>query len=156
MPQAAGALMMFAHDDDGRFPYSTNGWGDAVVMLTPERSWFYFINGPGYDNSAIEQAFDSGRTVDEQRCGRVYVQALSTPNDSKIAILFAKVAALRDHCHFPRRLWVEFVQEVCFLDGDWRMVPVGESPEFSRQQVELLIAAGSSRAQVQQLYDEGK
>src|SRR5258708_2181997 len=61
MPQAAGALLTYAHDHQGRFPYHANGWGDALLMLTPERSWFYFINGPGYDNSAFDEAFASGR-----------------------------------------------------------------------------------------------
>src|SRR5262245_47548450 len=154
MPQAAGALLQFAHEHAGRFPYSTSGWGDALMMLTPERSWFYFINGPGYDNSAFEEGFASGRDVDEKRCGRVYVQGLSITDDPKIAILFDRIAAPPDHCQFPRRLWAGFVREVCFVGGDWRMVPLGEWPEFARQQVELLGAAGFSRAQAQQFYDE--
>jgi hypothetical protein len=154
MPQAAGALRTYADDHQGRFPSHTNGWGDALLMLTPERSWFYFINGPGYDNSAFEEVFASGGDVDEKRCDRVYVQGLSVTSDPKIAILFDKVAAPPDHCHFPRRLWWGFVREVCFVDGDWRMVPIGEWPDFSRRQVELLVATGFPRAQAQQLYDQ--
>jgi hypothetical protein len=156
MPQAAGAILQYAHEHDGQFPYSTNGWGNALMMLTPERSWFYIINGPGYDNSAFEEAFASGGKVDEKRCGRVYVQGLSVTNDAKIAVLFDKIAAPPDHCQFPRRLWAGFVREVCFVDGDWRMVPVAEWPEFARQQVDLLVAAGFSRARAQQLYSEVK
>jgi hypothetical protein len=156
MPQAAGALRQYAHEHDGQFPIHTNGWADALMMLTPERSWFYFINGPGYDNSAFEEAFASGGNVDEKRCGRVYVQGLSITSDPKIAILFDRVAAPPDHCHFPRRLWARSVREVCLVDGDWRMVPVAEWPEFAHQQVELLVAAGFSRTQAQQLYEEVK
>src|SRR4051812_41091562 len=77
MPQASGLLFSYAQDHDGRFPYHTNGWGDALLTLTSDRSWFYMINGPGYDNSAFEEALASGRDVDEKRCGRVYVQGLS-------------------------------------------------------------------------------
>ena len=152
MPQASGALMMYAHDHEGRFPFHTNGWGDALLMLTPERSWFYFINGPGYDNSAFEEGFASGRHVDERRRGRVYVQGLSLTNDPQIAILFDKVAAPPDHCHFPRRLWWGYVREVCFVDGGWRMVPIAEWPDFAHRQTELLVAAGFSRGQAQELY----
>lgn len=152
MPQAAGALMTYAHDHEGRFPYHTNGWGSALMMLTPERSWFYFINGPGYDNSAFEETFASGGRVNEKRCGRVYVQGLSVTNDLKIAILFDKVAAPPDHCHFPHRLWARFVREVCFVDGDWREIPIAGWPQFARQQIDLLVVAGFSRAQAQELY----
>lgn len=124
------------------------------MMLTPEPSWFYFINGPGYDDSAFDEAFASGGDVDESRCGRVYVEGLSTTNDPNIAILFDKIAAPPDHCHFPRRLWAGYVREVCFVDGDWRMVPVAEWSDFARKQVELLVEAGFSKAQADQIYDQ--
>jgi hypothetical protein len=156
MPQASGALLTYAEDHGGQFPYSTNGYGNALLLLTPERSWFYFINGPGYDNSPFEEAFDTGGRVDERRCGRVYVQGLSKTNDPKIAVLFDKVAAPPDHCHFPRRLWAGFVREVCFVDGDWRAIPVGRWPEFARQQIELLIAAGFSMSEAERLYQQTK
>jgi hypothetical protein len=154
MPQAANALSNFASDHQGKFPYHTNGWADALLTLAPDPLWFYFINGPGYDNSAFEEALASGGDVDEKRCGRVYVQGLSVTSDAKIAVLFDKVAAPPDHCHFPRRLWSGFVREVCLVDGTWRTVPIGEWPEFARHQVELLVAAGFSKAQAQQLYDQ--
>lgn len=155
MPQAASALLLYADEHEGRFPFHTNGWGDALMMLTPDRSW-YFINGPGYDNSAFEEAFASGGNVDEKRCGRVYVQGLSVTSNPKIAILFDRVAAPPDHCQFPHRLWAGFVREVCFVDGSWRMVPVAEWPQFAHEQIELLVAAGFSRTQAQQIYDEVK
>jgi hypothetical protein len=55
------------------------------------------------------------------------------------------------HAHY---LWSGFVREVCFVDGGWRTVPVGQWPTFARDQGELLVAAGCSRAQAQQLYDQ--
>ncbi len=154
MPQAASALLNYADDNGGRFPFHTNGYGDALMMIAREPALFYYISGPGYDTSVFREALASGRDVDESRCGRVFVQGLTVTNDPRIAILFDKVAAPPDHCHFPRRLWAGYVREVCFIDGTWRTVPVREWANFAHQQVELLVEAGFSRTQAQQLYDQ--
>jgi hypothetical protein len=82
------------------------------------------------------------------------VQGLSDTNNPEIAVLFDKVAAPPDHCHFPRRLWSGSVREVCFVDGSWRTVPVAQWPDFARRQVELLVADGIPKAQAQQLYEQ--
>jgi hypothetical protein len=156
MPQAAGALLTYAHDHGGRFPYNTNGYGDALLMMTPDLAPFYCLTGPGYDTSAFEEARTSGGHVDEKRCGRVYVQGLSQTNDARIAILFDKIAAPPDHCHFPRRLWHRFGRDVCFVDGVWRNIPVEQWAEFARQQVELLEQAGFTKEHAQRLYDEAR
>ena len=157
MPQAGGALLQYAYEHDGRFPYHTNGYGEALLLMTNEMGPFWAgFTGPGYDGGVFAEAARTGSHIPEQACGRVYVQGLSTNNDPKIAILFDKVAAPADHCHFPRRLWAGYVREVCFIAGDWRTVPVAEWPEFARQQIELLIAAGFPRAQAQKVYDQVK
>ena len=154
MPQAGGALMSYAQEHAGQFPYSTNGWGDALLMLTPTRSWFYFINGPSYDDSAFEEAFVPGGNVDETRCGRVYVQGLSETSNPELVILFDRVAAPPDHCHFPLRLWAGFVREVCFVDGSWRAVPVESWDTFAQKQIDMLVEAGFARQDAEQIYSE--
>ena len=154
MPQAASSFRMYAADHAGVFPYHTNGYGDALLMMTPERAWFYYLTGPGYDTSAFQEALDSGDNVDESRCGRVYVQGLSETNDAKIAILFDKVAAPPDHSHFPQRLWRGSVREVCFVDGDWRAVPVERWPAFAEEQVSLLVQAGFAKEHALELYSQ--
>jgi len=155
MPQAGGAFRTYAVDNGGRFPYHTNGYGDALLLMTNEMGNFWGpLTGPGYDAEVFAQAARTGHHISERACGRVYVQGLSETNNPDIAILFDKVAAPPDHCHFPRRLWWGFVREVCFVDGSWRMVPVAEWSGFARRQVELLVADGFPRAQAQQLYEE--
>jgi hypothetical protein len=155
MPQAGLAFRSYALDHQGRFPYSTNGYGDALLLMANEMGSFWGpLTGPGYDSRVFAEAARTGRHIPEQLCGRVYVQGLSTISDAKIAILFDKIAAPPDHCHFPRRLWAGFVREVCFVDGDWRMVPVAEWPDFARRQTELLLAAGFSRGQAEELYQQ--
>ncbi len=153
MPQAASAFLTYALDHDGRFPYNTNGYGDALLLLTNEMGSFWGpLTGPGYDIDVFAKAARTGSHLPEQLCGRVYVQGLSERSNPQIALLFDKVAAPPDHCQFPRRLWWGYVREVCFVDGTWRMVPLAEWPDFARRQTELLIAAGFSRAQAQELY----
>ncbi len=156
MAQAAGALETYARTHEGRFPYSSNGYGNALLLLKPELSGFYLLTGPGYDTSPFEEADAAGGRVDEARCGRVYVQGLSVSNNPGIAILFDKVAAPADHCNFPRRLWARFTRDVCFVDGHWETISAEKWPAFARQQVDLLVAAGLSRAQAQQLYDQAR
>jgi hypothetical protein len=156
MPQAATALLTYARDHGGRFPYHTNGYGDALLLLTPDLAAPYCLTGPGYGTAAFDEALASGGHVDERRCGRVYVQGLSQTNDGMIAILFDKVAAPPDHCQFPRRLWHGFGRDVCFVDGYWRSVPVELWAGFAAQQVDMLVEAGFTREQAQRLYDEAK
>ena len=154
MPQLATSFRIYAQDHGGVFPVYTNGYGDALLMMTPERAWFYYLTGPGYDISAFEKALDSGGDVDERRCGRVYVQGLSVTNDSRVGILFDKVAAPPDHCHFPQRLWRGFGREVCFVDGTWHFVPLEGWSAFALEQVALLVQAGFARERAEELYNQ--
>src|SRR4051794_8766643 len=78
MPQAGMAFRGYALDHGGRFPYSTNGYGDALLLMTNEmaNSWAV-LSGPGYDSGVFAEAARTGRDLPEQACGRVYVQGLS-------------------------------------------------------------------------------
>jgi len=84
----------------------------------------------------------------------VYVQGLSETNDPGLVVLFDKIAAPPDHCHFPRRLWAGFVREVCFVDGSWRTVPLEAWSGFALQQIDLLVEAGFDREHAARLYSE--
>ncbi len=157
MPQASLSLRTYALDHGGRFPYSTSGYGDALLLMTNEMGNFWGgFTGPGYDSRVFAEAARTGRHIPDHACGRVYVQGLSDTNDPGIALLFDKIAAPADHCNFPRRLWARFTRDVGFVDGHWETIPAEKWPAFSRQQVDLLVAAGLSRAQAQQLYDQAK
>lgn len=157
MPQVTLSLRQYAIDHAGRFPYHTNGYGDALLMMKAEinGSWS-LLTGPGYDASVFEEADAHGNDVDESRCGRVYVQGLSEADNPEIAVVFDKVASPGDHCHLPRRLWREFGRDVGFVDGSWKSVPEHRWPEFVHQQVDLLVKAGFSKEAAQRLYDEAK
>lgn len=153
MPQAGIALQLYASEHGGRFPVHTNGYGDAL-LLVGEGGPHFFLTGPGYSTGVFEEAWASKSDVDETLCGRVYVQGLSETNDPGIAILFDKLAAPPDHCHFPRRLWAGFVREACFLQGNWRAVPIEDWAGFASNQIELLVEAGFDRKHAEALYNE--
>lgn len=155
MPQAGVALRLYASDHAGRLPSHTNGYGDALSLLR-EYTQADILTGPGYSANVFREAWASTSHVDEALCGRIYVQGLSETNDGNIALLFDKVAAPPDHCHFPRRLWAGFVREVCFIDGAWRAVPVEAWPDFAGKQIDLLVAAGFERTRAAELYAEVK
>jgi hypothetical protein len=153
MPQAALAFRMYASDHAGRFPIHTNGYGDALLLLGDGGPYF-FLTGPGYSTRVFEEAWASKSDVDETLCGRVYVQGLSETNDPGVVVLFDKIAAPPDHCHFPRRLWAGFVREVCFVDGSWRAVPLEAWSGFAQEQIDLLVEAGFDREHAESLYNE--
>lgn len=155
MPQLGLSFRTYALDHGGRFPYHTNGYGDALLLMTNEMGNFWAgFTGPGYDSRVFAEAARTGGHIPERACGRVYVQGLSETNDVAIALVFDKVAAPSDHCHFPSRLWRGFSRDVCFVDGSWQSIPVRQWPDFAHQQIELLVVAGIPRAQAQQLYDQ--
>jgi hypothetical protein len=155
MPQAGLALRQYAADHDGKFPTHTNGYGDALLLIA-EPGQCYYLTGPGYSAQVFEDAVTNRAHVPEAMCGRVYVQGLSETNDSRIVVLFNKIAAPPDHCHFPFRLWASYVREVCFLDGSWRTVSVGAWPEFADEQIRLLAEAGFPKSHATALYAEVK
>jgi hypothetical protein len=155
MPQVGLALRMYANEHGGQYPVHTNGYGDALLLLG-EAGPYYFLTGPGHNTQVFANAWAAKSDVDESLCGRVYVQGLNPTNDSGIAILFDKIAAPPDHCQFPRRLWAGFVREVCFVDGDWRAVPVDQWDAFAQKQIDLLVDAGFTRKDAERLYGEVK
>lgn len=153
MPQAGMALRMYAQDSGGRFPIHTNGYGDAL-LLVGEAGPYYFLTGPGYSEQVFREAWASKSAVDETLCGRVYVQGLGEAADPGVVVLFDKMAAPPDHCHFPNRLWAGFVREVCFVDGDWRAIPIDVWDTFAQEQIDLLVGAGFTREDAEKLYGE--
>jgi hypothetical protein len=57
-----------------------------------------------------------------------------------------------DHCPFPVRMWAPLVREVLMSDGDRTGVRESEWPEFSKQQVNLLVKEGWDRQEAERLF----
>jgi hypothetical protein len=150
--QSGLSLLMWAHDHGGQFPFHTNGYGDALLMMTN-----YFIvlgplTGPGYDTRVFEEALATNGNVPEERCGRVYVQGLWDTNSPEIAVLFDKLASPGVHRGGFRRLWAPFGREVGYLGGSMQFIRDPEWPAFATEQIKLLEAAGIPKTEAERLY----
>jgi hypothetical protein len=148
--QAGLALLNYAAQHGGRFPYSAKGYPDALLL---DEDFFHALTGPGYDPAALLDAKQEGRELREEECGRVYVQGLTTRGSSDLAVLFDKLPTPGgDHCALPVRLWAPLAREVCMADGSMTVVPESEWPQFAAGQVELLVKEGFDRAEAERLY----
>jgi hypothetical protein len=148
----------YAVDHDGRLPYDTNGFGNALLILVKggylgDTDGVYSIGpitGPGDKGAVFKKTLKTGERIPEEKCSRVYIQGLSETNDPQIAILFDKKSC-REGDHF-RRPWGPLERETCLLDGSMRGVSDQRWPEFSSNQVELLVQAGIPRAAAKKYY----
>lgn len=147
------ALGLYASEHGGHFPYHTNGYGDALVLVN--QGWDAVLTGPGYDTKVFEQVRRTGEDAPENEFGRVYVQGLSESDNPKIAILFDKLPTPGgDHCHLLRRLFAPLRREVYTIGGDKPAILETEWPEYSKNQIELLVAAGITRTKAEAYYSE--
>ncbi len=147
------AFRTYSMDHGGELPYHTNGFGDALLLLVKEGHLpsVAFICGPGDDGHVLSNALVRGLDVPEEQCSRVYIQGLSQTNDPSICILFDRRSVPGgDHFYGSGQP----LREVCLLDGSMQVVPDKKWPEFSRRQVELLVAAGWTREKALRYYPE--
>ena len=147
------SLEAYAKDHQGQFPFSTNGYGAALVLVNA--GWDESLTGPGYDARVFERVRRTGELAPASEFGRVYVQGLSATNDPEIALLFDKLPTPGgDHCHFPRRLFASPAREVWTIGSGHLVILESDWPAYSQRQVELLVKAGLPGAQAESYYSE--
>jgi hypothetical protein len=155
--QVNNALRMYSAGHDLRYPVSSRGYGDALLLLADDlNGYWYPVGGPGYSDEVFKRCLADGSDVPEAECGRVYVQGLRYDADLEVVVLFDKLASPGDHTHGPRRFFAPLVREVLFNDGHREYVPLSKWPEFAKRQIELLVAEGISREEANRLYREVK
>jgi hypothetical protein len=135
----AGSILQQYALEHGHFPYDTNGYGDAILMVTTNRELFRYFTAAGYSTKLFERALEYGTHVPEKDCGRVYIQVPGTNRDPNIALLFDKKS---------RRGGREVDDAGFIRDADW--------PAFAKRQIEMLVAAGVSRERAEGYFDETK
>jgi len=157
--QTGSAFQNYASDHQGKLPYSTNGFGSALLLLVQgdylgdsnRASALQLLTGPGDDGHAFGEALRTGEPVPENECSRIYFQGLSQTNNNEIAILWDKKSTPGgDHA---RRPWGPLLREVCLLDGSRRVILDKDWAAFSSNQVDLLVREGIPRATAQHYYD---
>jgi hypothetical protein len=147
------SLRVYAGEHHGKFPYHTNGYGDALLLVND--GWDASLTGPGYDTRVFKRARRTGEDAPENEFGRVYVQGLSDTDSAEIAILFDKLPTPGgDHCHGFSRVGRPLAREVWTIGSDRRVIQESEWPAYSRRQVDLLIAAGIAPEQAARYYSE--
>ncbi len=157
--QAGLAFKTYSMDNNGKFPYDTNGFGNALLLLVKggylgDTNGEYCIGpitGPGDDGKLLREALKTGARIPEEKCSRVYIQGLSETNNPEIAILFDKKPTPGGD-HF-RRPWGPLVREVCLLDGSMQVIPEKGWPRFSSNQMELLVQDGIARSTAQYYHE---
>lgn len=146
-------LMGYAHEHGGQFPFHTNGYGDALLLVN--EGWDAALTGPGYDALVFEQVRKTGEDAPESEFGRVYVQGLRDTNAPEIALLFDKLPTPgADHCHLFRRMFAPLGREVWTIGCEMRFIPESRWSAFAKEQIDLLVAAGIAREQAERYYSE--
>ncbi len=151
--QAGSPFSFYANDHGGAFPVHTNGYGDALLLLADDDTfYFYCLTGPGFSSDALKKAKTSGANLDEAECGRIYVQGLREDSNPETAILFDKLPTPGDHCHGFARLTQPFGREVLFVAGHHQFIRTADWPAFVEKQIKLLIEAGIPESIAQSYY----
>lgn len=147
------SLTTYAKEHQGRFPFSTNGYGDALVLL--DDGWDESLTGPGYNAEIFKRVRRTGENAPESEFGRIYVQGLSESDNPEIVLLFDKLPTPGgDHCHLFRRIFAPLAREVWTVGGDHRVIKETEWPVFSKHQIELLVATGMKKEQAERYYSQ--
>lgn len=150
--------MMYASDNNGKLPYHTNGFGNALLLLvksgvlgnTNDIQTYRFLTATGDDGEVYREAIKTDAPIPEEKCSRIYIQGLTSSNNLQIAILFDKKATPGGG-HFPSRSG-KLIREVCLVDGSMQMVIETNWPAFASNQVELLVNDGMSRSNAEHYY----
>jgi hypothetical protein len=145
------SLEEYALKHDGRFPYDPKGYGNALLQL--DEDTFHTLTGPGYSDAPFFEAKSSGKDLQEEECGRVYIQGLTKKSDPNIVLLFDKLPTPGgDHCHLPRRLWASLGREFWTVGAGHSFVEESDWPAFAKEQVNLLVKEGFAREEAERLY----
>jgi hypothetical protein len=157
--QAGMAFKIYSMENNGKLPYDTNGFGNALLLLVKggylgDTNGQYSIGpitGPGDDGALLRQALKTGAPIPEQKCSRIYIQGLSESNSPGLAILWDKKPT-RGGDHF-RKPWGPLLHEACLLDGSMQLIPEKSWPAFVSNQVELLVKDGIPNAIARHYYE---
>ena len=150
------ALRIYASDHDGRYPFHTNGFGNALLQLIKEGALdnnegsVRYITGPGDNGQVFKDALKIDAPIPEERCSRVYVQGLSETNNHDIAVIFDK-NSMPGGDHF-RKPWGPLLREVCMVDGSMQVIREENWGSFASNQVELLVRQGLDRRTAEHYY----
>lgn len=153
--QAIFVFLEYADQNQGRFPESDKGWGDALLKLGDLKNrdmWIPFIVGVDDDGSHLVAAMTNGSDVDENLCTRVYVQGLTENSHSAIAILFDRDSEPGGD-HFRNR-FAEPVRELITVAGSHKMIKDRDWMAYVEGQRKLLQEQGFTEERIAEVYGQ--
>ncbi|MCF6312694.1 MAG: hypothetical protein L3J39_09615 [Verrucomicrobiales bacterium] len=153
---AANFLSSYASDNDGKYPVSKRGWGDALLKLNeifPDAEWVPFFTGVGDYGSIYRDAIKDGHNIDESKCSRVYVQGLSRDSNRHIAILFDR-DSVPGGDHLRSNLFGDPLREVILVGGDMKIIKDPQWEKFVQSQRQLLSDEGFCEEVIREVYGD--
>jgi hypothetical protein len=154
--QLGAAIQVYASDYDDKYPFHTNGFGDALILClkhqgVDSKNYAAVFTAPGDDGQFLRDSMRNGTHVPEEQCTRAYVQGLSETNSHEICLVFDRYPSPGGD-HRRRPFGGPMLREVCMLDGSMQIIPESQWPAFRTNQIELLVAAGIKRDVAEKLY----
>ena len=147
------AFHFYANDHEGKYPYHTNGFGDALLLLVkedqlPGPDW---ITAPGDDGKMFKECLEKGLDVPEEKCTRIYIQGLSESNANDNVVMVFDKYPTRGGDHFPRP-WGRPSRDVVMSDASGESVLEERWPAFANEQIERLVKIGFKRTELEKLF----
>jgi hypothetical protein len=147
------SLRLYASDNDGKFPFHTNGFGDALLLLLKEG----FVDArtltaPGDDGTRFSQALTNQTDIDESKCSRIYIQGLSEAETAEYSVALVFDAYPTPGGDHGRRPWGKPIRDVVLSDSSVEFVPESRWPAFATNQIELLVKLGQARSELEKLF----
>jgi len=155
--QAIFIFLEYAEANQGRFPESDKGWGDALLKLgnlDNRDKWIPYIVGVDDDGSQLIETMTHGSDVNEARCTRIYVQGLNEKSNSAIAILFDR-DSVPGGDHFRNR-FAEPVRELITVAGYHQMIKDRDWMAYVECQRKLLQEQGFPEDKIEEVYGQYK
>jgi hypothetical protein len=151
---ASSAFSMYASDHEGRYPFHTNGFGDALLLLVkegqlPDPRW---ITAPGDDGKVYKDCLQKGSNVPEEKCTRIYIQGLSETNAYDDVVMMFDKYPTPGGDHF-RRPWGTPIRDVVMSDGRVQFISEERWPTFASEQIERLVKLGFQRQELEKLFN---
>lgn len=150
---ASNILYAYADENDGKYPASDKGWGDALLKLASTQDsnkWIPYFVGVDDDGSHLLEALANGTDVNEAVCTRVYVQGLNVDFPPNTAILYDRNSEPGgDHGRCRLR---ERVREVLTVDGSMERIKEKDWPEYVEKQRKLLRSQGFDETRITEIY----
>jgi hypothetical protein len=156
--QAGLGFRTYAMDHEGRLPYDTNGFGNALLLLVKggylgDTDGVYSIGpitGPGGQGGDLQEGAEDWRTHSRKPMQpHLHSRSFGYQRSADCHPVRQKSCPGGDHF---RRPWGPLEREISLLDGSMEVRSDKRWPEFASNQVELLVQAGIPREAAKKYY----